>query len=182
MSVVAKRYAEAFFSLSLEKNVVEKNKEELKEINNLFNGVDSLKIFFLSEQVSKNEKKDLIKSSLNNKVSKDTLNFLLLLVDKGRIAIYDEIINEYIHLANDNLNIKEGTIESVRPLDKDRVNELENALSNEGQKVELKQKINKSLISGFKIRFDNHVIDGSMKTKIDNLKESISRKGGRSWN
>lgn len=181
MSVVASRYAEAFFSLNLEKNAIEKSKKELKEINSLFEQVDNIKTFFLSEQISKKEKKDLISGSLKNSVSKDTLNFLLLLVDKGRIAIYDQIINEYIHLANNELNIKEGIIESVRPLDQKQIDELEESLSKDGQRVELKQKINKSLISGFKIKFDNYVIDASMKSKIDKLQESISRKGGQSW-
>ena len=43
-------------------------------------------------------------------------------------------------------------------------------------KVEFKQKINKSLISGFKISFDNEVIDASMKDKIDKLHNMLSRK------
>ena len=181
MSIIARRYAEAFFSLSLDNNCVEKNKTELKEINKLFLDVDNLKNFFLSEQISKNDKKQLLTNSLQNEVSKDTLNFLLLLVDKNRIGIYDEIINEYIHLANNELNIKEGIIESVRPLDEKKIIELEKSLSKDGQDVELKQKINKSLISGFKIKFDNYVIDGSMKSKLDKLQESISRKGDQSW-
>ena len=182
MSVVASRYAEAFFSLSLEKNLIENSKKELNIINKLFASIDNLKLFFLSEQISKKEKKELINTSLKDAVSKDTLNFFLLLVDKGRIAIYDEIIKEYIHLANDKLNIKEGIIESVRPLDDNKILELENVLSKDGQKVELTQRINKSLISGFKIKFDNYVIDASMKEKIDNLHELLSRKGGQSWN
>ena len=182
MSLVASRYAEAFFSLSLEKNVVEDNKKELKNINNIFSNIDNLKSFFLSEQISKKDKKELIINSLKDIVSKDTLNLFLLLVDKGRISIYDEVIKEYVHLANEELNIKEGIIESVRPLDEDKVNELEQALSKDGQKVELTQKINKSLISGFKIKFDDYVIDASMKEKINNLHELISRKGGQSWN
>ena len=176
MSIIARRYAEAFFSLSLDKDLVEKNKKELKEIQGLFSSVDNLKLFFISEQINKDNKKALLTNSLKKVTSEDTLNFLLLLVDKGRIGLYDDIINEYIHLANNELNIKEGIIESVRPLDNNKVNELEKSLSKDGQKVELTQKINKSLISGFKIKFDNYVIDGSMKSKLDKLQESISRK------
>lgn len=181
MSLVASRYAEAFYSLSLEKDVLEKNKKELKKINDIFSNVDNLKMFFLSEQISKKNKKELITKFLKDNVSKDTLNLFLLLVDKGRISVYEEVIKEYIHLANDKLNIKEGTIESVRPLDKKQVSELERALSNNGKKVELTQKINKSLISGFKVKFDDHIIDASMKERINDLHEMISRKGGQSW-
>lgn len=182
MSVVASRYAEAFFSLSLDKNATETYKRELNDVKEAFESVPKIKEFFISESLNKKDKKKVIKDCLENKVSNDTLNFLLLLVDKGRIAIYDEIIKEFRHLANDELNIKEGIIESVRPLDKEKVKELEAALSKDGQKVELTQKINKALISGFKIKFDNQVIDVSMKEKISKMQELISRKGGQSWN
>lgn len=182
MSIVANRYAEAFFSLSLDKNALENNKNELNAVKDIFNEVENLKEFLASERVSKKDKKEIIKSSLKQTVSKDTINFLLLLVDKGRINYFDEIVNDYIHLANDELNIKEGVIESVRPLDKDKIKELEKALSKNGQKVELKQKINKALISGFKIKFANEIIDASMKERVDKLQEMISRKGGQSWN
>lgn len=177
MSIVASRYAEAFFSLSLDKECVNEYKKELSIVKDIFLDVPNIKDFFSSMQVSKKDKKEILKNTLATKVSKDTLNFLLLLVDKNRISYYDEIIDSYIHLANNEMNIKEGTIESVRPFDKEKIKELEAALSKNGQKVELKQRINKSLISGFKIKFENEIIDASMKDKIDKLQELISRKG-----
>lgn len=182
MSVVASRYAEAFFSLGLDKDCVKEFKDELNIVKDIFSDVENLNEFFISERVAKADKKKIITGALENHVCKDTLNLFMLLVDKGRISYYEEIIDSYIHLANDELNIKEGIIESVRPLDKDKVKELEEALSKDGQKVELKQKINKALISGFKIKFDHEVIDASMKEKIDKMQELISRKGGQSWN
>lgn len=182
MSIVASRYAEAFFSLGLDKDCVEEFKNELNIVKDIFNDVSNINEFFISERVSKEDKKKIITSALDGRVTKDTLNLFMLLVDKGRISYYDEIIDSYIHLANDELNIKEGIIESVRPLDKEKVKELEKALSKDGQRVELKQKINKALISGFKIKFDHEIIDASMKEKIDKMQELISRKGGQSWN
>ena len=87
-----------------------------------------------------------------------------------------EIAEDYFHLANENLNICEGLIESVRPIDETRIKELETLLAKNGQTVVLKQKINKSLISGFRITLNNEVIDGSMKSKIDQMQDLLSRK------
>lgn len=176
MDLVASRYAESFFSLGLDKKCVEEYKNDLKQVKNIFDDVENIKTFFLSERITKDEKKDLIRNTLANSIKRDTLNFLLLLVDKGRIGKYSEIIVAYNKLANNELNIKEGVIESVRPLDEAKIKELEEALSKDDMKVELKQKINKSLISGFKISFDNEVIDASMKDKIDKLHNMLSRK------
>ena len=176
MSLVAKRYSEAFFSLALDKNKVSEYKEDLKLVLDTFKGVDSIDLFFASEKITKQEKKDLIEKSFNDKISVDAKNLLKLLVDKGRMGYITEIAEDYFHLANENLNICEGLIESVRPIDETRIKELETLLAKNGQTVVLKQKINKSLISGFRITLNNEVIDGSMKSKIDQMQDLLSRK------
>ena len=176
MSLVAKRYSEAFFSLALDKNKVSEYKEDLKLVLDTFKGVDSIDLFFASEKITKQEKKDLIEKSFNEKISVDAKNLLKLLVDKGRMGYITEIAEDYFHLANENLNICEGLIESVRPIDETRIKELETLLAKNGQTVVLKQKINKSLISGFRITLSNEVIDGSMKSKIDQMQDLLSRK------
>ena len=176
MSLVAKRYSEAFFSLALDKNKVSEYKEDLKLMLDTFKGVDSIDLFFASEKITKQEKKDLIEKSFNEKISVDAKNLLKLLVDKGRMGYITEIAEDYFHLANENLNICEGLIESVRPIDETRIKELETLLAKNGQTVVLKQKINKSLISGFRITLNNEVIDGSMKSKIDQMQDLLSRK------
>ena len=176
MSLVAKRYSEAFFSLALDKNKVSEYKEDLKLVLDTFKGVDSIDLFFASEKITKQEKKDLIEKSFNEKISVDAKNLLKLLVDKGRMGDITEIAEDYFHLANENLNICEGLIESVRPIDETRIKELETLLAKNGQTVVLKQKINKSLISGFRITLNNEVIDGSMKSKIDQMQDLLSRK------
>ena len=178
MSLIANRYSEAFFSLALEKNKVSEYKEDLDEVREVFKDVPLIKEFFASEKITKDEKKKLISDALEGKISKDSLNLFNLLVDKGRMTYYKEIINAYHHLANDELNIKEGLIESVRPIDKTKIAELEKTLSKNGEKVELVQKINKNLISGFKVTLDHEVIDGSMKSKVDSLKQILDRKVG----
>lgn len=176
MSLVSKRYSEAFFSLALDKNKVSEYKEDLKLVLDTFKGVDSIDLFFASEKITKQEKKDLIEKSFNEKISVDAKNLLKLLVDKGRMGYITEIAEDYFHLANENLNICEGLIESVRPIDETRIKELETLLAKNGQTVVLKQKINKSLISGFRITLNNEVIDGSMKSKIDQMQDLLSRK------
>ena len=176
MSLVAKRYSEAFFSLALDKNKVSEYKEDLKLVLDTFKGVDSIDLFFASEKITKQEKKDLIEKSFNEKISVDAKNLLKLLVDKGRVGYITEIVEDYFLLANENLNICEGLIESVRPIDETRIKELETLLAKNGQTVVLKQKINKSLISGFRITLNNEVIDGSTKSKIDQMQDLLSRK------
>ena len=46
MSLVAKRYSEAFFSLALDKNKVKEYKKDLNLVLDTFSDVDSIDLFF----------------------------------------------------------------------------------------------------------------------------------------
>lgn len=181
MSALATRYAESLFSLALDNDKVSLYKEQIDLVKKSFNDANVLP-FFGSSKVSKEEKKELIKNIFNGKLDRYVVNFLYVLVDRGRMVNYKEIFSEFHHLCNESLGIKEGTIETARPLKVELIEELENALSKDGERIELIEVINKSLISGFKISIDNRVIDNSMKQRIQNMEETLKRKDGNLWN
>ena len=80
------------------------------------------------------------------------------------------------------MGVKEGIVETARPLDTAKLAELEKALGKDGVKVELKNKINTTLISGFRVIFDDKIIDTSMKKKINQMNEMLLRKDVSLWN
>jgi len=173
MNEVASNYAEAFISLAREKNRVLEYKNEIDEISIAFSSVKELKEFFNNVKITKNEKKNFVESIFKNKISDDTLNFIKVIIDKGRCDYYNEIFKYFHIMANQELNIKEGIIESARPLSDVQINKLEKAL---GDNVLLKPRINNALISGFKIIFDDEVIDNSMKDRIDDLSNCLKER------
>lgn len=177
MSVLANRYAEGFFSLANEHDKVALYKEQIDFVKECFDKANCLE-FFKSYKVSKEDKKNLIKNIFKSDLDQYVLNFLNLLVDKNRMAYYDEIFVEFHKLCNDSLKIKEGIIETARDLDEKSIEELENSLSDGTYKVVLIPKINKSVISGFRIILDDKVIDNTMKQRIKNMEEILKRKDG----
>ena len=180
MSQLATRYAESLLLIAKDKEKIESYKEDIKVLLESFS-LANVKTFLSSSRISKQEKKDVINTVLKDKTDKYILYFLYVLIDKNRIDHYDEIFKEFIHLCNEELNIKEGIIETPRPLDKELIKKLEDTLSKDGKKIELYEKINKSLISGFKITIDNHVIDNSLRNKINDLENTLLRKDGNLW-
>ena len=199
MSVLGKRYAEALLSLAIKEDKVEKTKKDLDLAKELFSslsikmdiGIDNDKYnlkesvvtqaeglysFLKNVKLSKETKIDLVKSCLGDKVDDLSLQFIYILIEKNRISYYEEIFDEYHKMANHELNIKEGIIESVRPLDDKKIKELEDLLSNDKEKVVLIPRLNDDLISGFKITFEHEVIDVSMQEKIRKMTEMLSGK------
>ena len=199
MSVLGTRYAEALLSLAIKEDKVEKTKKDLDLAKELFSslnikmdiGIDNDKYnlkesvvtqaeglysFLKNVKLSKETKIDLVKSCLGDKVDDLSLQFIYILIEKNRISYYEEIFDEYHKMANHELNIKEGIIESVRPLDDKKIKELEDLLSNDKEKVVLIPRLNDELISGFKITFEHEVIDVSMQEKIRKMTEMLSGK------
>ena len=181
-SEVAKTYAEALYSLALDSNNVAKYKEDVKLVEASLDEVGGIRKFLIAAKVSKDEKKQLFKDAFEGKISEDVLNFMYVLVDRGRISGFKDIFHDFYHFANESLGVKEGIIETARPLDAAKLAELEKALGKDGVKVELKNKINTTLISGFRVIFDDKIIDTSMKKKINQMNEMLLRKDVSLWN
>ena len=181
MSLLAARYAESLLSLAIEKDKVELYRDQIELIADSFDMAD-VKAFFASSKVSKDEKKELCRNIFADSVDKYVLNFLFVLIDRNRMVNYREIFAEFRHQCNRQLDIDEGIIETARPLKEELIKELEDSLSRNGKRVELREKINRSLISGFKISFADRIIDNSMKNKIRNLEDNLLRKDGSLWN
>ena len=180
--VVAKAYAEAMYELALELNKVEAYKNDVKLVDQSLNEVEGVKGFLESVRVSKEDKKAVLENCFKDKVDRNIINFLSVLVDKRRILLYKDIFHEFYIMCNQYLGIKEGILETARPFTAENVKAIEEALSKEGQKVELKTRINESLISGFKVIFDDRVIDSSMRIKINKMNEMLLRKDVSLWN
>lgn len=176
IDIIANRYAEALFQLSEEENIT-------KEIyNELHNVVDIVKInkeldnVLKSPLVSKSEKVQLIETLFNKKINNNLKNFLKILVEKGRISSLKSIELTFRQLLNDKNNIMEGTVISAIPLTGEKVKELEEKLSKKYNKnVTLENKVDESILGGVLIRLGNTQIDGSVKTRLDNIKDQLSQ-------
>ncbi|MBR3228465.1 MAG: ATP synthase F1 subunit delta [Erysipelotrichaceae bacterium] len=181
MSLVAKRYAEGLFSLAKDYDKVSLYKDEIKLVKECFDKAE-IRPFFASGRISREEKKQFCREIFRDGLDTYVLNFLCVLIDKDRITAYRDIFDEFVHLCNRELDITEGIIETARPVDKKLIEELEKVLEKDGQRVELKETVNRSLISGFRISLENRVIDNSMKNRISDLEDSLLRKDGSLWN
>ena len=104
-------------------------------------------------------------------------SFLKLLVHKHRFFIFDKIAKEFILEANESLGILEGFIYSVNPLSELEIKKVSESVSKKmNQTVELKNLIDERLIGGIKVVVHDHVFDGSIKGKLENLKNNLNER------
>ncbi len=176
IDIIANRYAEAIFQLSEDENITNEIYNELQEVVDLIKSNKELDNVLKSPLVSKSEKIQLIETLFNNKINNNLKNFLKILAEKGRISSLKQIQETYKQLLNDKNNIIEGTVISAIPLSNKKVKELEEKLSKKYNKnVTLENKVEENILGGVLVRLGNIQIDGTVKTRLNNIKDQLSQ-------
>ena len=176
IDVIANRYAEALFQLSEEENITKEIYNELHDVVEVIKNNKELDNVLKSPLVAKNEKTQLIEALFNNKINNDLKNFLKILVEKGRISSLKSIELTFKELLNDKHNIIERTVISAIALTEKQVKELEEKLSKKYNKnVTLENEVDQSILGGVLVRLGNTQIDGSVKTRLNNIKDQLTQ-------
>lgn len=171
---VARRYAEAFFSIAQDHSKIDQYQQELELVVDAIKGSDILREYLDHLLIPAKEKKENITKLFGDKVSQITLNFLLMVIDKRREAYIEAIVEEYKELADISRNIAKADLISAQEVSEDELNTLAQKLSaSTGKTVQLKQVIDPSLIGGVKLRIGDQIIDGTVAKKLEMLKTQL---------
>lgn len=177
MKKVASKYAAALFELALDQKLEEPILKDIRFIEDIITTHPELIDVLSKIQFTKTQKKELINDVFRQYLNTYTLNLLFILVEKNRSMILKYFVSEYLHLHNKHFNIVEAIAYSVTPMTKEEIKALELSLSEkQNQSVSVINRIDPTLISGIKVRYDDKVIDGSMKSRIENLR-TVLREG-----
>lgn len=174
-TILAKRYAKAIFTVGQEQKKYEEYNEVLQGLANLYSThpdvIDALTNPLYPMDVKENVMKGIVKSM---KVDKIMGNFLNLLVQKKRAEILPEIALAYKTMVDEAKNISHGNVISAIELSdelKENVRKILEKLT--GKKVELTTSVDSSIIGGIIAQVGDLVLDGSIKTQLAGLKDSI---------
>jgi F-type H+-transporting ATPase subunit delta len=103
-------------------------------------------------------------------------NFLRLLLSKERMNALPEIVDYYDRLCDEISNVIRASITTARPLGEEAVKRLVAALKRMTSKdVKADVVHDASLVGGLVVRVGDLVLDGSVKTQLAGLTESLKR-------
>ncbi len=177
-SEAAERYAQAMFELALEEKTVKEKKEQAEKLLLVLEDNPELAGFFRAVKIRKDEKKKLITDAFSQSFDADFVNFMKILIDKGRIESLKEILEVLISKANEALGIQSATVYSVRQLPDEDLERIRTALEKKtGKQIILKNQIDERLLAGIKVVVGNNVTDVSMKRRLDGMKEALLKGG-----
>jgi len=173
-TILARRYAKALFSLGKEQGKNEKYSEVLGAIAELYKDESVENALVNPLYPLEARQKVMAKIAELAKADDIMTRFLQLLVEKKRAEILPDIAHEMRVMVDQEQNISHGSVVSAIELDKGLKEKIQQTLEKvTGKKVILETTVDPSIIGGIIAKVGDLVLDGSIKTQLNGLKESI---------
>jgi F-type H+-transporting ATPase subunit delta len=174
---VARRYAKALLLIGKENGQAELYREQLGSFSDLIAQNPQLEQAFTNPLYDAAGRKQVLVSVVDMLDFSDVVRaFLLLLFDKGRIGLIDSINDFYQKLADELKGVALASMVSATELSSDAVEKIRESLSKlTGKEVKLEVKQDPELIGGVVTRIGDLVLDGSVRTQLLNMRETLKR-------
>jgi F-type H+-transporting ATPase subunit delta len=172
---VARRYSAALADVVLKSGETDSVRTELADWASLLAANPDLSNVFSNPAISHaNKEKVLDQLIAKAKPSRSTANFLKVLLQNGRLADLPEINTRFDSVLEERRGIVSAEITSARDLPPAERAEFEANLARlTGKQVKVDYKIDQEIIGGVVTRIGSTVYDGSVKTKLENLREQL---------
>ena len=169
-------YAQALFDAARDCGKVDEIGEDFKGVAEVLRLSPELKKLLLIPTRSVIEKKAAAKNIFDGHIVPELMNFICILIDKHRYGYWEGIGREYARLTMEAEGWTKGMLYTAVPLDEERLKGLEEKTSAAiGKKVKLENRIDPALIGGTKIYVDGKLIDASLKTQLEQMKQRIKQ-------
>lgn len=172
-----RRYALALYEVAEEKGKVQEYLQDLREICDLIDNNHDFYEVIKHPQINTRKKKQTFINIFKGQIDEELLSFLLILIEKDRILYLREKLNEMEKIDLERKNTLRGTIKTAVPLLPEELEKLKNIFEDKyNKKIIFETKVQKSVLGGVYVRIGNDVIDDTIKSKIDEMKELMLKK------
>jgi F-type H+-transporting ATPase subunit delta len=179
-SAAARRYARALFGLAEETGSVERVRGELATMAQLFESDRALHHALFRPLHPVAERRAVLRA-LCERLSQTPIlrNFFAYAIDQRRLVDFDAIRAQFEQLADAAAGRLKARVTAAAPLGEAQRERLQRALTaRTGRNVELDVTVDPSLIGGVVANVGNVVFDGSLRTQLDQLRDTLSQGGG----
>ena len=177
MAAFVSRYAHAFAEVvtaaKLDSTAID---AQLTDFLATFDGSVELRVFFENPAIGTSDKVAILdKLNTKLKMQKELRNLIAVLISNGRIAHVSEVARAYRRILQEQLGIYPAEILTARELDKDERDALAAEVGKlAGGKIDATFKQDKSILGGTVVRIGSTVYDGSVRGRLERLKEVLS--------
>ena len=168
-------YAAALFEVARAEGSVSEVEDELFRFARTLEGNDELRSVLTDEAVPVARRQGVVEDLLGGKASPVTTNLVSFVVGAGRARQLPQIIDKLVQRAAAEKDRAVAEVRSAIPLSDDQRQRLAEALGRAtGKAVEVKVVVDPSVLGGIVAQIGDTVIDGSIRARLDQLRETIA--------
>ncbi len=174
---IARRYAKALLLIGKEDGKAETYREELEGFAAIMEKEPTLEQAIVNPLHDAQGRRRVLETVVGKlEVSEVMKSFLMLLFDKGRIGFLPYINEFYQKLADELKGIARASLVSATELPEATIKKIKEALSKKtGKEVILEVEQDPELIGGIVTRIGDLILDGSIRTQLVTMRESLKR-------
>ena len=176
MTDMSKSYADALFSLALETNTVFETLMALKAMRDGICGTEGALELLASPSIPKDERCAVLEKAFGDVQPAHVMSFVGVLVQHGHIRELDDCVTAYTQLHDEHCRLSIAHVTSAVKLTAEEEATLTEKLSRKlDRTIHLECEVDPSLLGGLVVQVDGKVIDGSLKHRLQEIKEVMNR-------
>jgi F-type H+-transporting ATPase subunit delta len=170
-----RRYAQAIFDIAKSENSIDQWSADLSVMEQVFTA-PQVKNFLENPKTNRDQKRKLITELLQTRVQPVALRLALLLVQRERQNHISDIVRDFQASVNRLRGIVLATVTTAEPIDDNEAKLVAQRLSAmTGKQVQIERKVDPSIIGGLVARIGDTLIDGSVATRLQELRKQLVR-------
>jgi F-type H+-transporting ATPase subunit delta len=167
-------YANAMLEVARVEGHLAEVEDELFRFARTFEGSDELRMALSDPALPAVHRVAVVNELLGAKALRTSVALATFVVAAGRAAELPEIVDRFVELAAAEHRRAVAEVRSAVPLTAEQIERLRNALNRAtGKEVEVKVVLDASVLGGLVARVGDVVIDGSVRRRLEQLKEQI---------
>ncbi|MBL7788614.1 MAG: ATP synthase F1 subunit delta [Chitinophagales bacterium] len=165
-------YAKALFSLATEKKNTASIKADVMALQSLATENAEFKDIIKNPTISATLMNDLVQKLFSGKLQPETLDFLRLLIKKGRIGQLASICEAVVFFINQSENLTHVKLTTATAVSDNEKSQIASKFLGD-RKCEIENIVNPEIVGGFVLEFDNKILDNSISTQLQTLKNNL---------
>ena len=176
MERISRDYAVALFAVAKENNREEAVYNDLKTVNAVFTEFSEYLDLLSAPSIPLKKRLEAADEAFGKAVGDEVRSFIEILCKNSKIKTFSDCFSEFEDLYSSDMKTVTAEVYSAVPLSEEQKQKLCDKLKRITKKtVVLDCKIDETLIGGVTVKVDGTIIDGSVKRRLDDIKEVIDR-------
>ena len=175
MTTTSREYAEALFELSVQAGVTKETSDGLETVVSALTQTPAYRALLASPAIGKEERLAALDEAFRGKIPDILLAILRMMVSRGHVSALNNMAMDYEELARGYRGEARAVVVSAVPLKEAETVALRAKLEKKlGRTVTLQCRVDPALIGGIRVEVDGRIIDGSIRNKLEEIKEVMN--------